>query len=62
MYKPINTKLLKLAQDKGYKTMDGLTMLIFQGLYSQQIWLDNKNYDIYEYYDEIRRNLEKYVE
>lgn len=62
VYKPINTKLLKLAQDKGYKTMDGLTMLIFQGLYSQQIWLDNKNYDIYEYYDEIRRNLEKYVE
>lgn len=62
IYKPKKTKLLKLAENKGYKTIDGLNMLINQGLYSQQIWLDNKNYDIYEYYDEIRRNLEKYVE
>ncbi len=62
VYKPKKTKLLKLAENKGYKTIDGLNMLINQGLYSQQIWLENKNYNIYNYFYKIRRILEKYVE
>ena len=62
VYKPKKTKLLKLAENKGYKTIDGLNMLINQGLYSQQIWLEDENYNIYNYFYKIRRILEKYVE
>lgn len=62
IYKPRNTKLLKVAQDKGYRTINGLYMLINQGLYSQKIWIDDEKCNVYNYFDEIRRVLENDIE
>lgn len=62
IYKPKKTKLLKFAEDKGYTTIGGLSMLINQGLCSQEIWLDKEMKNIFENYDKIKRILENYVE
>ncbi len=57
IYKPKKTKLLKFAEDKGYTTIGGLSMLINQGLCSQEIWLQNNNDIIYEKFDIIEEIL-----
>lgn len=44
VYKPLETKLLKNAKKQGKKIVDGLNMLIYQGILSEEIWL-NKNID-----------------
>ncbi|NMB08363.1 MAG: shikimate dehydrogenase [Tissierellia bacterium] len=62
IYKPYETKFLKLAKKRGYNTINGLSMLINQGLYSQAIWLDGKIKNIFDYYDNIKRILDIYVE
>ena len=38
VYTPLKTKLLKLAQDRGSKTVDGLGMLIYQGIPGFEAW------------------------
>ncbi len=40
VYKPLETKLLKSAKDLGQTTIGGLNMLIYQGILSEEIWLD----------------------
>ena len=42
IYKPLKSKLLKLAEEKGYIIMNGLDMLIGQGILGQEIWNDRK--------------------
>lgn len=42
IYNPPNTPLLKLAKGMGCTTINGLTMLVYQGLEAAQIWLDRK--------------------
>lgn len=44
VYKPLETKLLKLAKEQGQTAIGGLNMLIYQGILSEEIWL-NKNID-----------------
>ena len=42
VYKPLETKLLKEAKKCGQTTIGGLNMLIYQGILSEEIWLDRK--------------------
>lgn len=47
VYKPLETKLLKIAKDQGHMVIDGLNMLIYQAILSEEIWLDKSiNKDI----------------
>lgn len=41
IYSPAEPELLKAANKKGCKTMNGLWMLIYQGLKGQEIWQDS---------------------
>lgn len=61
IYKPYMTQFLKEGKKLGYTTINGLSMLINQGLYSQNIWL-NKEEKIFKNYEKIRRILNQYVE
>jgi shikimate dehydrogenase len=38
IYNPAETKLLKIAREKGLKTSNGLGMLLYQGARSFEIW------------------------
>lgn len=38
IYRPFETKLLKLGRESGARTINGLPMLIYQGLKSFEIW------------------------
>lgn len=38
VYNPVKTKLLKAAEDKGCKTIDGLSMFIYQGAAQFELW------------------------
>ena len=38
VYTPLTTKLLELGQDRGSKTVDGLGMLIYQGIPGFEAW------------------------
>lgn len=40
VYKPLETKLIKRAKEHGQTTVHGLNMLIYQGILSEEIWLD----------------------
>ena len=40
VYKPLETKLIKEAKKQGNTTVPGLDMLIYQGILSEEIWLD----------------------
>ncbi|NLJ99463.1 MAG: shikimate dehydrogenase [Tissierellia bacterium] len=62
IYKPRKTKLIKMAQRRGYRTVGGLSMLINQALCSQNIWIENKNYNFANNFEKIRRILDTYVE
>lgn len=62
IYKPIKTKLLELAETRGYYTINGLSMLINQALFSQEIWLGKKDNNYAYNYNKIKRILETYVE
>jgi shikimate dehydrogenase len=42
IYNPLRTKLLKAAQAKRLKTMNGLGMLLYQGVISWEIWTGKK--------------------
>ena len=62
IYKPKKTKFLKLAEERGNPTIGGLSMLINQALYSQKIWMENKNDNIFDNLNIIERILESFVE
>ena len=62
IYKPRKTKLIKLAEHKGYYTINRLSMLINQALLSQEIWFGKKNHTFLNNYNEIKRILETFVE
>jgi len=42
IYNPKETKLLKLARQKGAKTSNGLGMLLYQGVRAFELWTDTK--------------------
>ncbi|MFW6005889.1 MAG: shikimate dehydrogenase [Candidatus Bipolaricaulota bacterium] len=56
IYNPSPTEFLKLADDGGAETIDGLDMLILQGLESLKKWT-GKGFESGEPVDELRRYL-----
>ncbi len=42
IYNPAETKLLKMAKDKGARTSNGLGMLLYQGALSLEVWTGQK--------------------
>lgn len=44
VYKPKETKLIKEAKSKGFRTFNGLPMLLEQAILSQKIWLNLDEY------------------
>lgn len=62
VYKPLETPLIKDAKSKGFQTFNGISMLINQGIFSQNIWgnlAQNKNLEIFK---KIEGILPNYVE
>lgn len=62
IYKPKKTKLTELAKERGYYTINGISMLINQALCSQEIWLEENDNNFSYNYNEIKRILEIFVE
>ena len=63
IYNPLETKFLKMAKDLGLKCIDGLYMLVGQGVKAEEIWndikIDNEILDIiYERLKNILNNKE----
>ncbi len=40
VYNPLETKLLKLARERGAKTIDGVNMLVYQAIEQIKLWLE----------------------
>lgn len=57
IYNPEETILMKRYKEKGTKVENGLMMLIYQGIKSEEIWNDEK-YDI-EILEKIQKQLSK---
>lgn len=62
VYKPYETRLIKEAKSKGFKTFNGISMLLNQAIFSQNIWenLDKKiNLEIFK---KLEGLLPSYIE
>lgn len=62
VYKPYETKLIKEAKAKGFRTFNGLSMLLNQAIFSQDIWLNLDEKINLEIYKKIEGILHSYVE
>ena len=58
VYKPLRTKLLREAEERGCRTIDGLEMLARQGAAQIEIWTGRKP-EIGEIKEDLRRELGK---
>jgi shikimate dehydrogenase len=58
VYKPLRTKLLREAEERGCRTIDGLEMLARQGAAQVEIWTGRKP-EIGEIKEDLRRELSK---
>ncbi len=58
VYKPLDTKFLRLARAAGAKTFSGLKMLLYQGIDAYELWNADRNVKITkEQADEVYRSL-----
>jgi len=57
VYKPLRTKLLREAEERGCQTIDGLEMLALQGAAQVEIWTGKKP-EIEKIKEDLRRALE----
>jgi shikimate dehydrogenase len=58
VYQPLQTKLLREAKEKGCVTVDGLEMLVRQGMAQFEIWT-GKRLEIEQIKKDLRRALER---
>ena len=58
IYNPEETTLLKVARQLGHKTLNGLNMLIYQGLIADEIFLD-ETLDFARFEEKIKNNMKK---
>lgn len=58
VYKPKCTMFLMKARDKGNKIIKGMDMLIYQGILSDEIWLDTKM-DIFTMKNDLKKRILK---
>lgn len=42
VFNPAETRFLRLARDNGFRTLDGLSMLVYQGVIGFEIWTGRK--------------------
>ncbi|MDQ7051847.1 MAG: shikimate dehydrogenase [candidate division KSB1 bacterium] len=56
VYNPLRTRFLQMAQTTGAATVDGLGMLIFQGVRSLEVWLE-REFNAAEFYQPLREHL-----
>ena len=56
IYNPEETTLLKAARELGNKTLNGLNMLIYQGLIADEIFLD-ETLDFARFEEKIKNNM-----
>lgn len=56
IYNPSETKFLEYARLRGYKTQNGLAMLIYQALAADEYYL-NKKFDKHKIYDAVIESL-----
>ena len=58
VYRPLQTKFLKLAKEAGAKTFSGLKMLLYQGIDAYELWNEDKGIKISkEQADEIYKSM-----
>lgn len=58
VYRPLQTKFLKLAKEAGARTFSGLKMLLYQGIDAYELWNEDKGIKISkEQADEIYRSM-----
>lgn len=58
VYRPLQTKFLKLAKEAGAKTFSGLKMLLYQGIDAYELWNEDKGIKITkDQADEIYRSM-----
>ena len=59
IYNPPQTKLLKMAKERGVKTINGLEMLFYQAIRSQEIWTG----ELFSYTitDQIYKEIKNYL-
>ncbi len=58
IYNPYKTELLKLAQSKGAKIVNGMDMFIYQAIASLELWLNDSIGDKLDY-QELRKYLKE---
>ena len=64
VYRPVNTKFMKLAEEAGAKSFSGLKMLLYQGIDAFELWNQSEGKDITvtrEQADEVYRMMEMEV-
>lgn len=61
VYKPRESKLIKDAKSRGYKTINGISMLLKQAILSQKVWFDFDETS-FEKIKKIEGILQTYVE
>ena len=59
IYNPAPTSLLKLGSEKGCMTIDGLQMLVAQGLKSLSFWTDGLEVPFHIMNDALKNYLKK---
>ncbi|HEY9061245.1 MAG TPA: shikimate dehydrogenase [Pseudobacteroides sp.] len=61
IYNPEKTELLKSAEEKGSKAVNGLGMLFYQGIYAYEKWMDIKlsEDEIAKFYTKFKEIIQK---
>ncbi len=62
VYRPRMTKLIRAALSRGCKIVDGLTILIYQALRADEIWLDVNGLTSEDMFRAVEMELSKYVD
>lgn len=62
VYKPYETKLIKEAKANGFKTFNGIAMLLNQAIFSQNIWLNLVQKNNLEIFKRIEGILHNHIE
>lgn len=60
IYNPQKTTLLKKAEQLGYKTINGLGMLVFQAILADKIYLES-DFDINKIYDNVIEKISSVI-
>jgi shikimate dehydrogenase len=57
IYNPLETRLLAMARESGARTINGLTMLVTQGLYALAAWFPQKEKQVFELQHDLIKHI-----